>query len=86
MRVGHETIYRQIRRDKQAGGDLWRHTRILSKFGRKRYRSHDSRGVLPGKLRIPAKLTDESDDVDRVVSCGAWRSDFSAVGHHRCQS
>ena len=34
---------------------------------------------------IPAKLTDESDDVDRVVSCGAWRSDFSAVGHHRCQ-
>lgn len=36
-------------------------------------------------LRIPAKLTDESDDVDRVGSCGAWGSDFSAVGHHRCQ-
>src|ERR1700681_2490212 len=28
-------------------------------------------------VRIPAKLTDESDDVDRVVSCGAWCSDFS---------
>jgi hypothetical protein len=38
-----------------------------------------------GLMRIPAKLTAESDDVDRVVSCGAWSSDFSAVGHHRCQ-
>ena len=52
LRISHETIYRQIRWDKQAGGDLWRHTRILSKFGRKRYRSHDSRGVLPGKRPI----------------------------------
>ncbi len=38
-----------------------------------------------GAVHIPAKLTDESDDVDRVVSYGAWGSDFSAVGHHRCQ-
>jgi glycosyltransferase involved in cell wall biosynthesis len=36
-------------------------------------------------LHIPVKLTDESDDVDRVESCGAWWSDFSAVGHHRRQ-
>ena len=43
-----------------------------------------NRRVSP-KLRIPAKLTDESDDVDRVVSCGAWGSDFSVVGHHRCR-
>ena len=42
-------------------------------------------GLDLAKMRIPAKVTDESDDVDRVVSCGAWRSDFSAVGHHRCQ-
>src|SRR5437773_6025205 len=48
-RISHETIYRRIRWDKKTGGDLWRHTRIMSKFGRKRYRSHDSRGVLPGK-------------------------------------
>ena len=44
---------------------------------------HRSRLALT--LRIPAKLTDESDDVDRVVSCGAWSSDLSVVGHHRCQ-
>ncbi len=52
LRISHETIYRRIRWDKKAGGDLWRHTRIMSKFGRKRYRSHDSRGVLPGKRPI----------------------------------
>ena len=34
-------------------------------------------------LRIPAKLTDESDDDDRVESCGAWSLDFSVVGQHR---
>jgi hypothetical protein len=34
-------------------------------------------------LRIPAKLTDESDDDDRVESRGAWCSDSSVVGHHR---
>ena len=39
--ISHATIYRRIRWDRQAGGDLWRHTRIMGKFGRKRYRSHD---------------------------------------------
>src|SRR5256885_926881 len=52
LRISHETIYRRIRWDKKAGGDLWRHTRIMSQVGRKRYRSHDSRGVLPGKRPI----------------------------------
>ena len=47
LHISHETIYRRIRWDKRAGGDLWRHTRIMSKFGRKRYLSIDSRGVLP---------------------------------------
>src|SRR5665213_369596 len=52
LRISHETIYRHIRRDRKAGGDLWRHTRIMSKICRKRYRSHDSRGVMPGKRAI----------------------------------
>ena len=37
----------------------------------------DSRG-----LRIPAKLTNESDDDDRVESRGAWGLDSNVVGHH----
>ena len=64
LRISHETIYRQIRWDKRVGGDLWRYTRILSKFGRKRYRSHDSRGVLPGKRPIgdrPAEVESAAD-------------------------
>jgi IS30 family transposase len=58
LRISHETIYRRIRWDKKAGGDLWRHTRTMSKFGRKRYRSHDSRGVLPGKRPISERPTE----------------------------
>jgi hypothetical protein len=33
-------------------------------------------------VRIPAKLTDESDDDDRVVNCGAWGLDSNVVGQH----
>ena len=71
LRISHETIYRQIRWDKQAGGDLWRHTRILSKFGRKRYRSHDSRGVLPGKRPIG----DRPVEVELRRRVGHWEGD-----------
>jgi IS30 family transposase len=71
LRISHETIYRQIRWDKQAGGDLWRHTRILSKFGRKRYRSHDSRGVLPGKRPIGERPA----AVERRRRVGHWEGD-----------
>jgi transposase, IS30 family len=71
LRISHETIYRQIRWDKQAGGDLWRHTRILSKFGRKRYRSHDSRGVLPGKRPI----TERPLAVELRRRVGHWEGD-----------
>src|SRR5471032_3370916 len=52
LNISHETIYRRIRWDKRAGGNLWKYTRIMSKFGRKRYRSKDSRGVMPGKRPI----------------------------------
>lgn len=55
LRISAQTIYRHIRRDRKVGGDLWRHTRIISKFGRKRYKSVDSRGVLRGKRHISAR-------------------------------
>lgn len=69
--ISHETIYRRIRWDKRAGGDLWRHTRIMSKFGRKRYRSHDSRGVLPGKRPIG----DRPVEVEGRQHVGHWEGD-----------
>ena len=33
LSISHETIYRRIRWDKRAGGDLWRYTRIMSSSG-----------------------------------------------------
>jgi transposase, IS30 family len=71
LRISHETIYRRIRWDKRAGGDLWRHTRIMSKFGRKRYRSRDSRGVLPGKRSIDQRPV----EVERREQIGHWEGD-----------
>ena len=71
LRISHETIYRRIRWDKKTGGDLWRHTRIMSKFGRKRYRSHDSRGVLPGKRPIAERPA----EVERRQHIGHWEGD-----------
>jgi len=71
LRISHETIYRRIRWDKRAGGDLWRHTRIMSKFGRKRYRSHDSRGVLPGKRPIG----EHPVEVEGRQRIGHWKGD-----------
>ena len=71
LHISHETIYRRLRWDKRAGGDLWRHTRIMSKFGRKRYRSHDSRGVLPGKRSIAQRPI----AVERRRRIGHWEGD-----------
>jgi len=71
LRISHETIYRHIRWDKKVGGDLWRHTRIMSKFCRKRYRSHDSRGVLPGKRGIAERPA----EVAHRQRIGHWEGD-----------
>jgi IS30 family transposase len=39
MSISHETIYLHIFRDKNKGGELWRHLRQATKKRRKRYRS-----------------------------------------------
>jgi transposase, IS30 family len=71
LSISPETIYRRIRWDKLAGGDLWRHTRIMSKFGRKRYGRQDSRGVLPGKRHI----TERPREVEGRQRIGHWEGD-----------
>jgi len=71
LQISHETIYRRLRWDKKVGGDLWRHTLIMTKFGRKRYRSHDSRGVLPGKRSIAERPL----EVERRQRIGHWEGD-----------
>jgi transposase, IS30 family len=67
----HETIYRRLRRDKREGGPLHRYTRILSKYGRKRYRSRPTRGVLLGKRHI----RERGPIVEQRSRIGDWELD-----------
>jgi len=71
LSISIETIYRRIRWDKKTGGSLWRHTRIMSKFGRKRYGRQDSRGVLPGKRHISERPV----EVEQRKRLGHWEGD-----------
>jgi transposase, IS30 family len=67
----HETIYRRLRHDKRQGGTLYRHTRIMSKVGRKRYRSRPARGVLLGKPHISTR----PPEVQHRRQHGHWEGD-----------
>ena len=71
MQISAQTIYRHIQRDKRRGGDLWRQTRIMSKYGRKRYGRQDSRGVLPGKTHISKRPA----GVETRKRIGHWEGD-----------
>jgi IS30 family transposase len=52
LSVSHETIYRYVWHDKEAGGHLYLRLRHSVKRRRKRYRAHDSRGRLRGKRTL----------------------------------
>lgn len=71
LQMSHESIYKHIRRDKKAGGKLFWHTRLMPKFGRKRYRSVDFRGVLPGKRHISQR----PQEVEQRKRIGHWEGD-----------
>jgi len=69
--MSHETIYRWIWRDKECGGNLWRHLRGARKQRRKRYRSYDSRGRLAGKKLIEQRPAEVANR-ERI---GDWEID-----------
>jgi IS30 family transposase len=71
LSISHETIYIRLWRDKEAGGDLWRHLRQATKRRRKRYRSHDSRGRLAGKRHI----SERPAEVEGRGVIGHWEID-----------
>ena len=79
--LSHETIYQYIYDDERNGGTLIQHLRIATKIHRKRYKSRDSRGILPGKrhisLRPPA--------VETRREFGHWEGD-TVIGSdlHHC--
>jgi IS30 family transposase len=55
LHISHETIYRRIWVDQQAGGTLYLHLRGARKQKRKRYGAYDSRGRLAGKRPIATR-------------------------------
>lgn len=82
LSISHETIYRYVRRDRQRGGMLFRHLRCSRKQRRKRYRSHDSRGQLPGKRMI----NERPAVVEERAEVGHWEIDtvMGKYGTHAC--
>jgi IS30 family transposase len=71
LSISYETIYRRIRLERKRGGLLWKSLRIMKKFARKRYRSKDSRGVLPGKRHISERPAEV--ELRRII--GHWEAD-----------
>ncbi len=69
--ISHETIYRYIWVDKQAGGTLYTHLRGAQKQRRKRYGRYDSRGRLAGKRPITARPA----AVAMRTQVGHWEGD-----------
>lgn len=69
--ISHETIYRYLWADKQAGGTLYRHLRGARKQRRKGYGRYDSRGRLAGKRSI----TERPALVDTRTQLGPWEGD-----------
>jgi transposase, IS30 family len=69
--MSKETIYRYIRRERRAGGQIWRHLRIMSKYGRKRRGSPATRGRLVGKRHI----SERPRAVELRVRVGHWEGD-----------
>jgi transposase, IS30 family len=71
LRISHETIYRYIWAEKQAGGTLHQHLRGARKQRRKRYGRYDSRGRLAGKRMI----TERPARVATRQELGHWEGD-----------
>ena len=69
--ISHETIYRHIWDDKQAGGDLHTHLRRQGKRYEKRRNGKSTRGQIKGRISID----DRPNIVDEKARVGDWEID-----------
>ena len=60
---------------------MYRHLRLMPKRRRKRYNSHDSRGILPGKRMI----SERPANIERRAQIGHWEGDtVMGLDRHFC--
>ena len=71
LSLHHETLYRLIYADKAAGGDLYKHLRVVSKPYRKRYGSYDRRGKIKNRVDIDERPA----EVAQRGRIGDWEGD-----------
>jgi IS30 family transposase len=76
--VSHECIYQHIWRDKQQGGNLYKHLRHASKKYSKRSAKHAGRGCIPGRVDIDErpKIVEEKQRI------GDWELDTIIGRNH----
>jgi len=76
--ISHEWIYQYVLKDKQAGGDLYRHLRCQKKR-RKRYGKYDRRGKLPNCRSIEERPA----IVNARKRLGDWEADTIIGRQHK---
>ena len=74
----HETIYRMLLQDKQAGGTLYKHLRYLHKSHHKRYGSYERRGRIKNAVSIEQRPS----VVDSRSRIGDWEDD-TVIGKNK---
>ena len=77
--ISHEWIYRYLRVDQQAGGDLWCHLRWSRKKRRKRYGKKDHRGLIPNRVSIDER----PETVYQKIRIGDWEIDTATGRRHK---
>lgn len=77
--ISTERIYQHIWSDKIAGGELYFHLRQSPKHRRKRYKSYDSRGLIPNRVSIDERPA----IVDQRARVGDWEIDTIIGSKHQ---
>ena len=74
-----ETVYRFVLKEKQQGGQLYRHLRHQAKPRRKRYGAKEYRGTIPGRV----DMADRPAVVDARSRVGDWEADLVIGKNHQ---
>lgn len=77
--VSHTRIYQFIRENKELGGTLYKHLRVLRKGRKRTYGLNDKRGSIPNRVSIEER----PKIVDRKKQVGHWEIDLVSSTHHK---